>query len=147
MSTITKPEKQLILQDLCSRLLCGVVCRITFTYSNETTFGEEVENEVDDTISMINTKRETVFADYLGREFDIENVKPYLRSMDDMTEEEYKEYWNIDNRSYSCPMVCAHIPASERIDWLNKRHFDYRGLIGKCLAIKVDEINNPYDKL
>ena len=99
MSTMTK---QLLLQDLCSRLLCGVVCRINFTYSNETTFGEEVENEVDDTISMINTKRETVFADYLGCEFDIECVKPYLRSMDDMTEEEFMEITDTLGELLSC---------------------------------------------
>lgn len=29
---------------------------------------------------------------------------------------EEKEYMNIDNRSYSCPMAYAHIPASDRID-------------------------------
>lgn len=30
----------------------------------------------------------------------------------------------------------AHIPASERIDWLNKNHFDYRGLIPKNLRLQ-----------
>ena len=132
MSTMTK---QLLLQDLCSRLLCGVVCRINFTYSNETTFGEEVENEVDDTISMINTKRETVFADYLGCEFDIECVKPYLRSMDDMTEEERKEYKHL--------VAFSGNPdgAASFTDWLNKHHFDYRGLIWKGLALEaLDEM-------
>jgi hypothetical protein len=29
-------------------------------------------------------------------------------------------------------------------DWLNKHHFDYRGLIEKGLAIEVTEENNPY---
>lgn len=137
---MTEPEKQLLLQDLCSRLLCSVVCRIDFTYSNETTFGEEVENEVDDTISMINTKRGTVFADYLGCEFDIECVKPYLRSMNDMTEEEREEYKHLVAFSGS-PDGVANFT-----DWLNKHHFDYRGLIERHLAIEVDEINNPYDK-
>jgi hypothetical protein len=61
-----------------------------------------------------------------------------------MTEEEEKEYINIDNQSYFCPMVYAHISASDRIDWLNAHHFDYRGLIPKSLAIEVTKENNPY---
>jgi hypothetical protein len=77
----------------------------------------------------------------------IENVihKPYLRPMSSMTEEEYKEYKVIDDRSYSCPMDYAHIPASDRIDWLNAHHFDYLGLIPKGLAIAVTEENNSYN--
>jgi len=31
------------------------------------------------------------------------------------------------------------------IDWLNKNHFDYRGLIPLGLAIEVTKENNPYD--
>ena len=54
-----------------------------------------------------------------------------------MTEEEDKEYTNIDNRSYSCPKDYAHIPAQERIDWLNAHHFDFRGLIEKGLALEA----------
>lgn len=61
--------------------------------------------------------------------------------MSSMTEEEIEEYRNIDNRSYSCPMDYAHIPASERIDWLNKNHFDYRGLIPMGLAIDATNLN------
>ena len=30
------------------------------------------------------------------------------------------------------------------IDWFNKHHFDYRGLIEKNLAIEVSKENNPY---
>jgi hypothetical protein len=57
---------------------------------------------------------------------------------------EWKEYKGIDDRSYSCPMDYAHIPASDRIDWLNAHRFDYRGLIPKGLAIEVTKENNPY---
>lgn len=81
----------------------------------------------------------------IASEDKIDNLpKLLLRPMSSMTEEEEKEYWNIDNQSYSCPMAYAHIPASERIDWLNAHHFDYRGLIERGLAIAVTEENNPY---
>ena len=74
----------------------------------------------------------------------LKDYYPYLRPMSSMTEEEEEEYRNIDNSSYSCPMDYAHIPASERIDWFNSHHFDYRGLIEKGLAIAVTKDNNPY---
>jgi phosphoglycolate phosphatase-like HAD superfamily hydrolase len=32
------------------------------------------------------------------------------------------------------------------VDWLNARHFDFRGLIEKNLAIAVTEENNPYKR-
>ena len=61
--------------------------------------------------------------------------------MSSMTDEEYKEYTDIDNRSYSCPKDYAHIPASDRIDWLNKHYLDYRGLIPKGLALDATGLN------
>ena len=36
------------------------------------------------------------------------------------------------------------IPDIETYDWLNKKMFDYRGLIPKGRAIAVTEDNNPY---
>lgn len=53
------------------------------------------------------------------------NFKPYLRSMDDMTEEEAEEFSNMGIVGY------------QNYDWLNSRYFDYRDLIGKGLAIKA----------
>ena len=35
--------------------------------------------------------------------------------------------------------------AKQVFDWLNKYHFDYRGLIPKGLAIEVTKDNNPYE--
>lgn len=69
--------------------------------------------------------------------FRIESIKPYLRPMSSMTEEEWKEYKGIDDRSYSCPMDYAHIPASDRIDWLLAHHFDFRNLIKRGFALEA----------
>ncbi|MBR4589973.1 MAG: hypothetical protein IKO36_04840 [Bacteroidaceae bacterium] len=81
---------------------------------------------------------------YVTSKVKIEDCKPLLRPMSDMTEEEKEEYLNIDNRSYSCPMDYAHIPASDRIDWLNEHYLDYHDLAGKDLAKAVTKENNPY---
>ena len=67
-------------------------------------------------------------------------IKPYLRPMSSMTEEEKLMYEGLmigtNNVSYMLDVI----------DWLNKNHFDYRGLIPKGLAIEVTEENNPYKK-
>ena len=118
---MTQKDKELLLKDLCARLPYEVILLAPNGRTICVTDG--------------NTAAEL---------FVEEGWKPYLRPMSSMTEEEEKEYRSIDNRSYSCPIDYAHIPASERIVWLNKNHFDYRGLIPKDLAIEVTEENNPY---
>ena len=72
---------------------------------------------------------------YLNR---IENVKPYLRPMSNMTEEEKKEYFN---RTMTIDIVKT---SKEVIDYCLSNHFDFMGLIPKGMAIEVTEENNPY---
>ena len=148
---MTQEEKQLLLQDLCARLPYGVICywrigsELTLNlteYNGQLTCINKVE--IEDSSDYYYDCYFNVCNDSNGNSFQnedvsIEIVKPYLRPMSSMTKEEEKEYTNIDNRSYSCPIDYAHIPSSDRIDWLNKHHFDYRGLIEKGLAIEAPE--------
>jgi hypothetical protein len=139
---MTQEDKQLLLKDLCARLTYGV----KLFYKYKTWDSEKIATSIrlaDGKIALSSKFNKE------GDWFPIEEageilIKPYLRPMSSMTEEEDKEYTNIDNRSYSCPINYAHIPASDRIDWLNAHHFDYRGLIEKGLAIEVTKENNPY---
>lgn len=117
---MTKTERQLLLKDLCSRLPYGVKVRLVY---------DENTTEV----------RELGLGSLHDIMFNSAEGLPYLRPMSSMTEEEDKEYRNIDNRSYSCLKDYAHIPAKDRIDWLNKKMFDYRGLIPMGLALKALE--------
>ena len=58
-----------------------------------------------------------------------------------MTEEEKKEY----NHMYDVYVGYEGMYSTiNMFDWLNKNHFDYRGLIPKGLAISVNKNNNPY---
>lgn len=123
---MTKEDKQLLIQDLRARLDYGVkFLRESWNY------------EWDQEMSVVEVLEDINKDGYINntKVYTVEDIKPFLRPMSSMTEEEAKEYMNIDNRSYSCPMAYAHIPASDRIDWLNAHHFDYRGLIEKGLAI------------
>ena len=67
------------------------------------------------------------------------SILPYLRPMSSMTEEERK-FYNAIVRLVQDGEVYEY----EVVDWLLEHHFDYRGLIGKGLAIEVTEENNPY---
>ena len=135
---MTQEDKELLFIDLCNRIHYKTMC-------SSKRFDKSVLVGMDDdgaTFSHIDSLGQTIYELLDIIEFD---VKPYLRPMSSMTEEEEKEYINIDNLSYSCPMDYAHFPAFKRIDWLNAHHFDYRGLIPKGLAIEVTKKNNPYE--
>ena len=126
---MTKEDNELMIKDLSARLPYGVKCH--FKYGSA---------EDDITLSCIDNNVARFEYGWYGSfhvSIDADYIKPYLRSMNSMTEEERKEYIDIDNRSYSCPMDYAHIPALERIDWFNTHHFDYRGLIKKGLALEA----------
>lgn len=78
----------------------------------------------------------------LGLEQDEIILKPYLRKMSSMTEEEDEEWHNITNMGY---FNMATTDIINGLDFLRKHYFDYRGLIEKGLAIRVTKENNPYN--
>ena len=78
-------------------------------------------------------------------------IKPFLRPMSSMTDEEKKEFdkfsiinefvWKGDSKNgYKNQAIIM----SDAINWLLKKHFDIFDLIPKGLAIEVTEENNPY---
>ena len=129
---MTQEDKYLLLKDLSARLPYGVKCKVNYIINNETTYGKDVESECIDTIKRINFDTRSVYTEWLGYESDIEDIKPYLRPMSSMTEEEkidYQAFFNYDGVEYP----------DEYIDWLNKNMFDYRGLIPNGLALEAPE--------
>ena len=86
----------------------------------------------------------------------IEEVKPYLFPLSSMTEEQKKEFIKVSGyeareedcgrhtETYYYDMVGHEhnfYPNFDAIDWLNKNHFDYRGLIEKGLALDATGLN------
>ncbi len=62
-------------------------------------------------------------------------IRPYLRPMSSMTEEEKKELNNVLEFQYYSDDSCM----CESTDWLNAHQFDYRGLIPMGLALEAKE--------
>lgn len=123
---------ELLLKDLCERLYYGVVVNLPHPYEEFKAY-----------VKAINPERGIVYYEKYGVKnsplFDtsIWKVKPYLRPMSSMTEEEAQDMPLSEALHSSCYVGV--------IDWLNEHHFDYRGLIERGLAIEVTEENNPYD--
>lgn len=122
-------EKNILLKDLCSRLPYGVICHTEkgdgyLCSINQTIFGTEYGIN-------INPLKRDYFND---SETEEQAVKPYLRPMSSMTEEESKEYKQFleDIEGYAYSIDCV-----PQIDWLNEHHFDYHGLIKKGLALEA----------
>lgn len=143
---MNKEDKELLFQDLCARLPYDVyvLADIYKTFD-----GGIIGNVVG-----VNLESGLVYLEGVLTPFYIDEIKPYLRSMSSMTEEEKDEFYNnsngnVDNRTDGKGLFFRNNFVSFEdinytINWLNAHHFDYRGLIPKGLAIEVTEENNPY---
>lgn len=120
--------KELLLKDLCARLPYEVKVQYEdgiFTLDHISAMYEEVK---------LNTPNNYTI--------DVLEVKPYLFPMSNMTEEQYDQLY-VDSRikNDSIDILDALANDMDAIDWLNKNHFDYRGLIEKGLAIDATGLN------
>lgn len=109
-------DKELLLKDLCARLPYGVKIQVVCS-TIHTLYCHKYDTELESGNLYLLKTDSTI-------------VRPYLRTMSSMTEEEkeeYKAFFNYDGVEYP----------EEYIDWLNAHHFDYRGLIEKGLALEA----------
>lgn len=117
-------EQELLLRDLCGRLPYWVKC-------------VAISDGYIGCISSIEFQYGVVtFED--GRQEEICDIKPYLFPLSSMTEEQYGEYTDM---GYSVTERWWSMANYHQIDWCNKNHFDYRGLIEKGLAIDATGLN------
>ena len=144
---MTQEDKELLLKDLCARLPYGVKVKLG---DNPNIFDLEYR-----------IKFAVMYGNYDKLEdiLDITNIKPYLFPLSSMTEEQFvelKEYTELLYENNTLELVewsntcktlefwLEEVPANVVIkvfDWLNKNHFDYRGLIPMGLAEDATDKN------
>ena len=135
---MTQEDKELLLKDLCARVPYGVKVQYMnniFVIDYVSSY-EEVKLDTSDNWTV-----------------GVSEVKPYLFPLSSMTEEqkaELKQEHIKDQKLYvECLTRAAKGDKSMRgkviihyaMDWCNKNHFDYRGLIEKGLAIDATGLN------
>ena len=116
---MTQKERELIWRDLSARL----------------PYGGFVQFEVDGHKTIKPLTLDFLSSTWYHTEF----IKPYLRPISSMTEEEKKEYEN-------CYQSDDTTTATLLVDFYNKKHFDYRGLIEKGLALEAPKGMYPEPK-
>lgn len=141
---MTQNEKDLLLKDLCARLPYEVKFRYKYIdglfrekYGISTLTGVRLPYYIEHHTRCGN--------EYLKIEKD--EIKPYLFPLSSMTEEQYYEMQTISGKDCLEHMEVekewknnssfSHLPLYEHrvIDFFDKNHFDYRGLIPMGLAI------------
>lgn len=113
---MTQEDETLLMKDLCGRIPYDTVVN--------------VKQYRDAYLASVNWWGEIGVKDYTTTLYPLEDVKPYLRPMSSMTEDEERELEEtLQYTQYTL----------ESYDWLNQHHFDYRGLIEKGLALEASE--------
>ena len=119
---MTKEDKELLLKDLCARLPYGVVVK-------------------DRNGVHALTSGNTEFTDLFNGKC---NIAPYLFPLSSMTDEQKREYYELIHelnvKAIEGEISNADCSIAE-VDWLNKYHIDYRGLIEKGLANDATGLN------
>ncbi len=130
---MTQEDKLLLIKDLCARLpyLTKCYCEWSKEASNGTS------GCIDELSTFLIDELEI-----MGKpEYDcqISGIKPYLRPMSSMTEEEKKDYKKTFETYENIMGVKLTYTSYSSYDWLNAHHFDFRGLIEKELALEAPE--------
>ena len=137
---MTQKDKNLLFKDLCARLPYEVQCHIKHIYHLSGWIDEGDVILTGFRQDEFTKETEPLFRNPGGNPkivFPIDSVKPYLRPMSSMTEEEENEY-----RAINC--YEGLFPRNEdALDYVLSHHFDFRNLIEKGLALEAPE--NMYE--
>lgn len=144
---MTQEEKDLVIKDLCARLPYGVIIQVNDGLRGiyDRRLVQVFLDRVSCSVNVCNPLKECIC---------IDSVKPYLRPLSSMTEEEREEYIgyagyeieeSVNGRHYEyylkdfCGTPDNPSVNADSVDWLNREMFDYRELIPKGLALEAPE--------
>ena len=124
---MTQEDKELLFKDICARLPYNVICQVEFKENGK--YNSEV-------MLLSGIFADEAYFTTQGGSIYSKEYKLYLFPLSSMTDEQEKEYNNLNCYEPGC---FPH--TEEALDYLLKNHFDYRGLIEKGLAIDATGLN------
>ncbi len=128
---MTQEEKQLLLKDLCARLPYGVKIKYL------------PDDRLDGIVlPYLHNGRTVLQKGAISYRAHIKDIRPYLRPLSSMTEEEENEFFQINFTGSDSDIygkLSNVLYADEVISWLNSHGFDFRGLIPTGLALEAPE--------
>lgn len=130
---MNKEEKELLLSDLSARVPYGIKAVLSEKMP-EWFIDRYGSCEDSKTVFTLDTETIGYIIRYLPQ------VKPYLRSMESMTEVEHAELSkkiNDDTLLTGNPSKTIALHCGVVIDFMYSHHLDWRGLIGKGLALEA----------
>ncbi len=147
---MTQEEKELLLKDLSERLPYEVKCNVWYGPKSPALY--EKDKYTDDILETINPKKgNCTFQNAIGYDFGVfpvEHVKPYLRPMSSMTEEERDEVKEICadylDEWENAETVVDRWKLDAKTSYLrsvfyNSHHLDWNDLIEKGIALEAPE--------
>ena len=129
-------DKELLLKDLCARLSYGVKCNV-----GDDKFYTLSRIEIDDKNGHLLDFIEMKYG--LDMQVYLSEVKPYLFPLSSMTEEQKEEFdqlIELELKAISDEIEPIQATAFE-VDFYNKHHFDWRGMIPLGLANDATGLN------
>ena len=123
-------KKDLLIREICCKLQYGLMLQTSDEndVTNDCRLVEVFNDGSTCNISMFNGETNCVSG--------LNGIKPYLRPMRTMTEEELKEYKVLSSKF---GMTEFHKASAALDNWLDRKMFDHRGLIPKGLALEAKE--------
>lgn len=139
---MTQEDKDLLLKDLSARLTYNVKAYVKNWSKLDRRYYEGVYT-VESVCPSLNTV--LVYSDKFSVEvvvgYDDYVIKPYLFPLSSMTKEQEMEYdATFETIVYEDGKRDSTM-TYKSFDWLNKNHFDYRGLIPMGLALDATDLN------
>lgn len=133
---MTREEKYLVIDDISGRIPHGVV--FNTDWGNKTLKGIQYDNVNTLLYFGVCNSTNKVIETYVSE------VKPYLFPISSMSDKQKKELDDtlirLNLKSLS-DEISVEVIATYEIDFYNKNHIDYRGLIQKGLALDATGLN------